>query len=251
MTPSSAFAYGCRHAPVAALVLVAFGASVASAADDVTPARSMRRWQVTLSFAYTNHDQINKQTESMMNNAGLGDDTYFLGIRAVEYPLSYSGSSGLPLTGTIARSIRPRLQVALALEHSDLGVTEGRRETSFDEWHLTLGTNATSATLLVQSDGRIHAGLGPSLHWIEDWSEGWGTPRESRHMARLGLAADAGVSWPVGERYFLDGSLRYHWAGSIHRGPFDLQSTQGTMTVPESSIRLDHWVGTVGLGVSF
>src|SRR5262249_25693288 len=176
-------------------------------------------WQVTFSLAYANRGQVNRQTERMMESAGLGDDrsTAPFGGDVIEYPLSYSGSSGPPLTGAIARSLAPRLQIALALGYADLGVTEGRRETGsgFDEWHLTLGASATSATLMVRAGGKLHVGLGPSLHWIEDWSERGGEPRESHRVTKPGLAAELGASVPSKSRFFVDGLFRYHSVGSL------------------------------------
>src|SRR5262245_47609485 len=244
LSPCTAVAYAGDPSPAA---------QIGSTTEDGDKTSRTGLWQVTCSLAYLSRGQIARQTERMMEGAGLGDDrsTAPLGNDVIEFPLSYSGSSGPPLTGAIARSLSPRLQIALALGYADLGVTEGRREsgTGFDDgWYLTLGSSATSATLMVRAGGKLHVGLGPSVHWIEDWSERGGEPRESRRVTKLGLAAELGASAPAKRRFFVDGLFRYHWVGSLRRGPFELQSAQGTMTVPESSYRPDHWLVTIGLG---
>lgn len=227
-------------------------AQIESATEDGDETSRPDLWQVTLSLTYTSCGPIARQTERMMEGAGLGDDRYTFWDDVIEYPQSSSRSPGPPLTGAIARSLSPRLQIALALAYADLGVTEGRRNggTGYDgdDWILTLGARATSATLMVRGRGRLHVGLGPSLHWIEDWSERGGQPRESHRVTKLGLAAELGASVPAKRRFFVDGLFRYHWVGSLRRGPFELQSTQGTMTVPGSSFRPDHWLVAVGLG---
>ena len=217
----------------------------------------MHSWQVTLSFAGTNHDAAARDAEEMMERAGLGDILWSSwGFPPTYFPRSFSMYPGPPIiAGTIARSVTPRLQLALALGVSDLGETEGHHEGGIgfpedwsDDWHLTVGAKSTSVALLVRRGGMIRLGGGPSFHWIEHWWQGTTEPG-TRHAARLGLAFEAGASGPARTRLYGEALIRYHWAGSLRRGPFELQSTQGTMTVPQTPLRLDHWVATFGLGV--
>jgi hypothetical protein len=95
----------------------------------------------------------------------------------------------------------------------------------------------------------LRLGAGPAVFVARSGRDNGGTLDNVTTATKIGAVLDLGISIPMASSFSADLGFQYRFVGTADIGPFEAKPGDPSTTLPVSSVRYDHILISVGIGV--